>query len=219
MLPKDKRDQLKKDLTTIHLSHNAQDYLENLEELKKKYYKHYRACYDYCATWFTGVWCNWQIYHNKPGQANTNSNIESFNNVIKKKYTNRTKLSLKLALLAIGKLILTYSTEALDFEIYPKFELKTKQFADTLDKRNFKKIGHNKFRYNSLKSDSEYIVKINDKQCHNLCSCSCKTFVKNGVCMHVVAISNIFNLNLFHPKYTTKKMPAYFVIKTKRGRK
>ena len=27
---------------------------------------------------------NWQIYHNKPGQANTNSNIESFNNVIKK---------------------------------------------------------------------------------------------------------------------------------------
>jgi transposase-like protein len=200
LLPKEKRDQLLKDLTTIHFSHNAQDYLDNLDEFKKKYYKHHRACYDYCATWFTGVWCNWQIFHNKPGQANTNSNIESFNNVIKKKYTNRTKLSLKSALLAIAKLILAYSTEAPIFEIYPKFEQKTKEFADSLDIRHFKKIGRDKFKYNSLKSDSEYIININDKQAHNYCNCSCKTFVKSGVCMHVVALSNIYNLNLFHPK-------------------
>ena len=32
--------------------------------------------------------------------------------------------------------------------------------------------------------------------------------------------SNIYNLNLFHPKYTTKtKMPEFFVNKAKRGRK
>lgn len=84
LLPKEKRDELKLDMTNIHMSHNQENYVENLENFKRKYFKHHRACYDYCATWFTGKWSNWQIYHNKPGQANTNSNIESFNNVIKK---------------------------------------------------------------------------------------------------------------------------------------
>ena len=38
--------------------------------------------------------------------------------------------------------------------------------------------------------------------------------------MHVVALSNIYNLNLCHPKSTTKKqVPEYFKARTKRGRK
>ncbi len=45
---------------------------------KTRYANDHVAAYTYCATWFTGDWSN------KPGQANTNSNIESFNNVIKK---------------------------------------------------------------------------------------------------------------------------------------
>ena len=128
---------------------------------KKIYYKHHRECYNYCSTWFTGKWSNWQIYHNKPDQANTNSNIESFNNVIKKKYTKRWKLSIKSALIALGKLILTYSTEPLDFEIYPKFDAKTKRFADSLEKINFKKTEPNKYQYESLKTDSAYTITIN----------------------------------------------------------
>ena len=37
--------------------------------------------------------------------------------------------------------------------------------------------------------------------------------------MHVVALSVIYNLKLFHPKYSTKSKPDTFVTKEKRGRK
>ena len=66
------------------MSHNEDDYAVNLYNFKKKYAKSYKACYDYWATWFTGRWSYWQIYHNLPAQKNTNSNSESFNNIIKK---------------------------------------------------------------------------------------------------------------------------------------
>ena len=219
LLPKEKRDELRDDLTDIHMSHNPEDYRDNIEKFKTKYYKRHRACYDYCASWFYGPWSNWQIYHNKPGQANTNSNIESFNNVIKKKYTNRRKLRLKAALIAIGKLILSYSTEPLDFEIYPKFCKKTKSSADKLGERNFKKIGKNKYKYESLITDNSSIIMTNCPQCHNTCSCTCKTFVKDGVCLHVVALSSLHNLNLFQPKYEAKSAKNFFVDKVKRGPK
>ena len=101
------------------------------------YYKNNRACYDFCATWFTRKCSNCEIYHNKPGQANTNSNIESFNNVIKNKYTNRRKLSMKAAFLAIGKLILSYSSEPEEFEVFPKFNTDIKRVSDQFVKANF----------------------------------------------------------------------------------
>ena len=50
----------------------------NLKAFKDKWKRHYAVCYDYCRTWFIGRWSNWQFYHNLPGQANTNSNNESF---------------------------------------------------------------------------------------------------------------------------------------------
>ena len=56
------------------------------------------------------LWSNWQIYHNKPGQANTNFNKESFDNVIKKKYSMKTKLSMEISLLMLTRLVLAYST-------------------------------------------------------------------------------------------------------------
>ena len=90
-----------------------------------------------------------------------------------------------------------------------------KRFADSLEKI---KTGPNKYQYESLKTDSVYTITINSPQCHNMCSCTCKTFVKTGVCMHVVAMSNIYGLNLFHPKYLSKKND-HFETKVKRGRK
>ena len=52
-----------------------------------------------------------------------------------------------------------------------------------------------------------------------MCSCSCKTFVKDGVCMHVFALSTLFGLQLFHPKYSATTKPDTFVNKIKRGRR
>ena len=164
-------------------------------------------------------WLNWQIYHNKPGQANKNSNIESFNNVIKENYTNRRKLSMKAALMAIGKLILSYSTEPVEFEVYPKYNSKIKEVADKLSKANFNKFGPHKYGYESSLTNTCYRIILNCPQCHNMCSCTCKNFVKNGVCCHVVALDRIFNLKLFHPKYSLPPLVEKFVTKCKSGRR
>ena len=201
------------------MSHSQEDYELNLIAFKKLYYKNHRDCYDYCATWFSGKWSNWQIYHNKPGQANTNSNIESFNNVIKNKYTNRRKLSIKTAFLAIGKLILSYSTEPEEFEVYPKFNTDIKRVSDQFIKANFQKISPSKYKYESLETSTSFTIILNCPNSHNMCSCTCKNFVKRGVCCHVVALDRIYGLKLFHPKYATETKQDKFVTKEKRGRK
>jgi hypothetical protein len=107
--------ELQKDITTIHFSHNENDFADNKRSFKSKYSESYPAAYEYCATWFSGVWSNWQIFHNKPGQANTNSNIESFNNVIKKSFTDRKKIAIKSAIAAILKMCVHYATNQRQF--------------------------------------------------------------------------------------------------------
>ena len=87
--------------------------------------------------------------------------------------------------------------------------------ADKLIKANFISLSPNKFKYQSLKTDNEFIVKINCLKSHNKCSCSCKTFIKKGICLHVVSLSNLYELNYFHPKYSfkEKEKPEYFISK------
>ena len=143
----------------------------------------------------------------------------TFNNIIKKKYTNRTKLSMKSALLALGKLVVSYSTNPVDFEVYPKFSAKTKEIADTLVKANFKRVSSSKYVYKSFKSESAHTIITNCPLSHNMVSCTCKSYVKHGVCCHSVAVSNIFSLGLFHPKYAKTVNYSKFVTKKKRGRK
>ena len=115
--------------------------------------------------------------------------------------------------------MLSYSSDPLEFEIYPKYEKKTKDLADKLVKNNFTKLGPNKYKYQSLKTDNEFIIKVNCPDSHNKCSCTCKTFVKKGICLHAVGLSNIYKLNLFNPKYTVKEKTPYFISKNKRGPK
>lgn len=47
--------------------------------------------------WFTGVFNNWQIYHNNSGFANSNSNVESFNIAIKRDFTERKSFNIFVA--------------------------------------------------------------------------------------------------------------------------
>ena len=50
-----------------------------------------------------------------------------------------------------------------------------------------------------------------------MCYCSCKSFVKDAVCLHLVAISCLFNIDLFKGDYANE--PEKFVQKTKKGKK
>ena len=47
----------------------------------------------------------------------------------------------------------------------------------------------------------------------------CTDPVKDGVCMHVVALSTLFGLQLFHRRYSEPKSSKTYVTKIIRGRK
>ena len=185
------------------MSHNLENFEENKKIFKNKYQKEYPEVYDYCATWLEGDWSNWQIYCNKPGQANSNSNLESLNNVIKIDLS-RKKLTMKAAITAIFEQIVYYSTSYEEFARMPKYCEKTKELADRLIKSNFKTIRPNKITYTGTFNGkkSKYVLTINDERYLNLCSCSCKFFTKHAVCMHLVAYSNFNNLDLFGNRYS-----------------
>ncbi len=59
--------------------------------------------------WFDGIWSNWMIHCSKPGLANTNLNIESFNNVLKRDYFERRKVLMRTALNKLFECITYYS--------------------------------------------------------------------------------------------------------------
>ena len=184
---------------------------------KTRYANDHVAAYTYCATWFTGDWSNWQIYHNKPGQANTNSNIESFNNVIKKSFTERRKLTIKSAIATLLKMCHHYSVNQRQFVMVAKYTRAVKAQADKLTKKNFKLVRRNQYTYQSLNTETKHTVTLNSPECHNMCYCSCKSFVKDAVCLHLVAISCLFNIDLFKGDYANE--PEKFVQKTKKGKK
>ena len=82
--------------------------------------------------WFNGEFTNWQVYHNPPGFANTNSNIESVNNDFKRFFTNRKRLSMKGAIEIIGKCIIYNSENSKVFETKPKLSRRLLTTANSI---------------------------------------------------------------------------------------
>jgi hypothetical protein len=52
--------------------------------------------------WFNGEFSKWQVYHNPPGFARANSNMEGINGDFKIFFTKRKRLSMKCAVEKIG---------------------------------------------------------------------------------------------------------------------
>ena len=50
LMPHDKFDELMRDLTNIHYSHNKDTFVKNKEFFKKKYQNTFPAMYEYCET-------------------------------------------------------------------------------------------------------------------------------------------------------------------------
>jgi len=86
-----------------------------------------------------------------------------------------------------------------------------------LNQSIFKLIRRDQYVYHSLTTDSRSTITINAPECHNKCNCTCKSFVKDAVCLHLVSVSLLFNLNLFKGDYVND--PEKFVQKTKKGNK
>jgi hypothetical protein len=220
LMEKNEYDKLQEDLHQIHMSTSAEEYKENKKKFKKKYETQHKGVYDYCLTWFEGNWSNWQIFRNKPGQANTNSNIESFNNVIKVDLS-RKRLPMKASINAIFEQIVYYSTEYSEFATIPKYNQTTKELADCLKAKNFKKFKNNRVIYEGVYEGkkSKYTLTFKDDQFVNNCSCECRYFLKHAVCMHLVAFCNLNNMELFGSRYNKPIKNDNFVFKEKRGRR
>ena len=90
---------------------------------------------------------------------------------------------------------------------------------DLYTKSNFTEIGANKIR--CIGKNSTYILILNDKNSDVLCSCTCKYFIKSAVCAHLVAYSNLNDLNLFGKAYSKPVKPVLekFISKNKKGAK
>jgi len=66
-----------------------------------------------------GEFSKWQVYHNPPGFAGANSNMEGINGDFKTFFT-RKRLSMICAVEKIGECILYYSENAEPFSIKPR---------------------------------------------------------------------------------------------------
>ncbi len=62
---------------------------------------------------------------------------------------------------------------------------------------------------------------VTDKNSDVLCSCTCKYFIKSAVCAHLVAYSNLNDLNLFGKAYSkpVKPLVEKFISRNKKGAK
>jgi len=189
---------------------------KNKTTFRKKYSKSEPEMYEYCESWFTGEWSNWMIYHSKPGLANTNSNIESFNNVLKRDYFERRKVPMRTALTKLIECIVYYSTEFSEFKIQPLIKPNVLKLARGYSKDNYKIVRRNKnlVEYNGL-SGSKYSLMFNSKNYHLGFGCSCPFFVKSAICSHIVGYDLVAELGIFE----IESDPKTFVMKTKRGRK
>ena len=217
LVDKERYKDMVKDLTTIHMSTSEAECKKNKLSFSKKYSKKEPSMYDYCTSWFNGEWSNWMIFCSKPGLANTNSNIESFNNVLKRDYFERRKVPMRTAISKIFECIVFYSTEFSEFKTRPEVKQKTLKLALGYTKANFKSAISNKnlIEYNGIMG-SKYKLTFNNTKIYQLgFGCTCSFFVKSAICSHLVAYDMIAGLKLFN----IRAKPETFVTKNKKGRK
>jgi len=211
-------DELLYDLKNIHMSKDEEEYKDNLNAFKSKYSIKHKDMYDYIMTeWIdrNDHRCNWQIFRNKAGLANTNSPIESFNNTIKKIFFKRNVLSIGGAIDKLDEIILYYSNDDKVFTRQPKFIKKSYELALTLNETNFLAISKSKVIYTG--KNHTYKLNLNDENNYKKCSCNCNFFLKDGICMHLIAYCWLKNKNCFL-KYPNPNLDSELATLNKRGR-
>ena len=124
---------------------------------------------------------------------------------------------IRSAMITMLKMCHHYSANQRQFVLVARYTRDIRTLADKLTKKNFKLVKRDQYTYQSLINDTKHTVTLNSPECHNKCYCSCKSFIKHAVCLHLVALSFLFNLDLFKGDYAND--PEKFVQKTKRGKK
>jgi len=212
-------DEFMQDVTKLHMSRNESEYLNNLSTFEDKYSTHHHAMFEYFdKQWIEGVFNNWQIYQNEPGFCNTNSNMESFNATVKRDFTKRFQMSILKTLRILSDLTNYYSKPKNNtFNYTPRssghFFTETKLRAERIAKKCFVTKDAKVFYTGA---NNNFKLRLDDTRCHKKFSCNCSNFIKWAICLHVVAYSNLNDLNFYGAKW---KQPEKFVPKMKKGAK
>ena len=157
--------------------------------------------------WFVGTFCNWHIFKSPPGFATTNNPMESFNKIIKARFTNFETLPLiAFILVIIEHLIPFYSENVKEFLFYRIPHKKTIAVSSKLSVLALEMKGFLECTYKGLL----HTHTIN----FDLMSCTCRWFRAFAVCAHLICACDRYNREL---KGYTK--PKVFVFRPKRGRK
>ena len=187
-------EEIQKDIQQLHLSLNEKEYENGKKSFITKWSKRSSHIYNYIdQQWFNGEFTNWQVYHNPPGFANTNSNIESVNNDFKRFFTNRKRLSMKGAIEIIGKCIIYNSENLKVFETKPKLSRRLLTTANSIPKSRFTKVSQSSVKY--INDDTEYIIKFKNEP-----SCQCFLYLKKAICPHLISYSHLHGLQWYGSK-------------------
>ena len=88
----------------------------------------------------------------------------------------------------------------------------------TITHNIFKKIRINKISCTT--QNNNCIIKLNDLSSYKNCSCSCKYFIREAICTHVLAYSSLYKLDYYESKPETAGDESIcFDRKKKRGPK
>ena len=68
--------------------------------------------------------------------------------------------------------------------------------------------------YTGSVNGTKETISLNDRDCYQFCNCSCYSFQKWALCIHVVSYSNIHKHDWYGARF---RQPDKFEIKTKKG--
>lgn len=148
----------------IHLSRNKKEMMLNWKKFEKRYKQDKPGddnLFTYLESWMQPPFNKWMSYYNPPGQACTNSNIESFNATIKRDFFHRKRLSVAGAVIKFEQIIKYYQT--IIFNDKPKY-------IESLNKAaNEKVLGDYKSKGSGLyQIDEKLTINIKKKNCENV---------------------------------------------------
>ena len=143
--------QFKHSVDALHMCATEADYKVELAEFTEQYKRNaiFGSLFKYFEEqWLVSAFNRWQIFRNHPGYPNTKSNIESFNAIIKRDFTERIRLSIANTIRKIMDILIFYSSaNAKEFSVEPKFYAEIRDIKvviPALAKKGPDKIGQSK---------------------------------------------------------------------------
>ena len=116
----------------------------------------------------------------------------------------RIVMSIGGALSKLEEIIIYFSNNRKKFSFSPRFVKATHALATSLTKQNFRLIDSRTVAYSG--KNNKFTIDIANEDAYRNCSCTCTTYMKDGVCLHLVGYRNYSNA------------PTVFATQTKRGR-